>query len=139
MFLLLDRSRKIQATIGANQGKIVLAGLILIGIAFVYGSPSLTPWPMSLMPVTGTLLVIAGSFNTGSSSRALVCRFVRLQPLVWFGGISYALYLWHWPVLVFMRRTIGHDDCGWFALLFLLVCLWRAFLHIYWSGPLLSG
>jgi peptidoglycan/LPS O-acetylase OafA/YrhL len=32
---------------------------------------------------------------------------------VWFGKISYPLYLWHWPMLVFLRIMMG-DTPIWF-------------------------
>jgi peptidoglycan/LPS O-acetylase OafA/YrhL len=72
-------------------------GTVLIGISLIAITPVDWPGPQTLFPVLGTALVImagpASSMNKLVSSRALV--FV--------GGISYPLYLWHWPALAFWR------------------------------------
>jgi hypothetical protein len=59
------------------------------------------------MPVIGTLGVVSGSLLDGSSTKTLVLThpFAR-----WIGLRSYSLYLWHWPVIVLMRWTVGIDS-----------------------------
>ncbi|MGZ8180180.1 acyltransferase family protein [Williamsia sp. SKLECPSW1] len=63
------------------------------------------PGPMALVPVLSTLALIwagATAMQRGEPvgqpvvNRALAGRFP-----VWLGSISYALYLWHWPLLIF--------------------------------------
>ena len=57
-----------------------------------------TPFPgvWTLLPVTGTLLLIAA----GSSDTA-VSRSLASGPMVAIGDRSYSVYLWHWPFIVF--------------------------------------
>ena len=58
----------------------------------------------AILPVAGTALLL-------SAPQAWVCRVVLASPpLVWIGLISYPLYLWHWPVYVLFRWTVGLDD-----------------------------
>lgn len=60
-----------------------------------------TPFPglAALAPCVGAALIIAGG-ETGSS---LVGAMLSLRPVVFLGLISYSIYLWHWPLLVFQR------------------------------------
>lgn len=73
-------------------------GLILIVVA-CFGFTQRTPFPgaAALLPCFGTALIIAA----GQSGDTLINRFLSLPPLVFVGQISYSLYLWHWPLVVF--------------------------------------
>ncbi|MGK3953417.1 acyltransferase family protein [Microbacterium sp. I2] len=62
-------------------------------------------WPgsLALVPVLGTAAVIvAGTADQGGSARLL-----GLRPMVWVGGLSYSLYLWHWPLLIAAGNLFG--------------------------------
>ncbi|MFW2512568.1 acyltransferase family protein [Demequina sp. SO4-13] len=80
------------------------AALVLgwAGIAAVVASAlmfdSSTSWPgaAALVPTLGTAAVIAA----GSAERSGAPGPLSWKPAVWIGGISYSLYLWHWPLLV---------------------------------------
>ncbi len=56
------------------------------------------PGKWALLPVLGTTLIIAGGSNAWVNRVILSNRI-----LVWFGLISFPLYLWHWPLLSFAR------------------------------------
>jgi hypothetical protein len=56
------------------------------------------PGYWALIPVIGTLLILMAGPN------AWINRFILSNKVaVWFGLISYPLYLWHWPLLSFAR------------------------------------
>ncbi len=40
-------------------------------------------------------------------------RLLSIRPLRWIGGISYGLYLWHWPVYVLMTDVTTGLRGGW--------------------------
>lgn len=75
------------------------AGLALI-LASVMEFDTTTSFPglPALLPVIGTLLILATSENAWLERHVL-----GSPPLVWTGLISYALYLWHWPLLSFLN------------------------------------
>jgi peptidoglycan/LPS O-acetylase OafA/YrhL len=66
-----------------------------------------TPFPgwIALLPVAGTLALIAGGSSRG---RLGPWPLTSARPMVFLGGISYSLYLWHWPVIVLWEAWSGH-------------------------------
>ncbi|MDJ0316474.1 acyltransferase family protein [Arthrobacter sp. H35-MC1] len=67
------------------------------------------PGYMALWPTLAAAFVIVAGF-TGSSFGA--DRFLSWKPLVKLGDSSYALYLFHWPLLVFFLAFSGRDHAG---------------------------
>lgn len=78
-------------------GLCAAVGLGMIGAAMLLFSPA-TPFPgaAALLPCIGAALVIAGGRGRNPVSALLGAR-----PLAAVGRLSYGLYLWHWPLLVF--------------------------------------
>jgi peptidoglycan/LPS O-acetylase OafA/YrhL len=78
-------------------------GLVLLVVS-VFGIDQLDSFPgwWALLPTIGAVLVIV------AGPTSLVNRYVlSCKPAVFVGLISYPLYLWHWPILVFMRVAIA--------------------------------
>lgn len=72
-----------------------------IGMALIAASVALLD-SRSAFPGWWAVLPVAGSVLLLSAPAAWLSRVVLAsRPLVWIGLISYPLYLWHWPLLVF--------------------------------------
>jgi peptidoglycan/LPS O-acetylase OafA/YrhL len=71
-----------------------IAGMVLTGASVAALRSTNWPGAQTLFPVLGATLLIA------AKPVALFNRLLAWKPLAFIGGISYPLYLWHWPALV---------------------------------------
>jgi len=89
-----------QSALGASPSRIGMAQMIglalLIVPAFLYESSLAYPGVMALAPVAGTLLFLASG---GLGTESLPGRLLGSAPLVALGRVSFAWYLWHWPLV----------------------------------------
>ncbi|MEU8179531.1 acyltransferase family protein [Micromonospora sp. NPDC049044] len=86
------------------------AGLIAVGAsAALITTEAGFPGYAALGPTLGTAAVIAFGPAAGRAGPALL---LGRQPLRYVGGISYSLYLWHWPVLVAAQAHVGDLGVG---------------------------
>ena len=79
-----------------------VAGIFLICASLATLTSAGWPGARTLFPVLGTALVIAAGPESAPN------KLLALNPLKFIGGISYPLYLWHWPVIVLWRQL--HPD-----------------------------
>jgi peptidoglycan/LPS O-acetylase OafA/YrhL len=88
-----------------RHGTLVAAGLAILVAALAVGRiESHHPWALGwnvLSPEITAALLIAGLATT--SPRGLGKLFA-LRPVVWIGTRSYAIYLWHLPLIVLAER-----------------------------------
>lgn len=80
---------------------VTASGCALIVACVFLLSPE-TPFPSywAVLPVAGASAVICGGC---ADPRTFAARFLALPPMVGVGLVSYAWYLWHWPLLTFAR------------------------------------
>lgn len=101
-------------------------GIGLIGYAvFAYDSGTVFPGIAALVPVLGSALLIHAAPGTA------VGRLLSMRLPVGIGLVSYSLYLWHWPLIVFAEyardeKLAGLWQIGVIAASFLLAwASWR--------------
>jgi peptidoglycan/LPS O-acetylase OafA/YrhL len=72
-----------------------IAGLGLVGVSLVLiDKTCVFPSWWALLPTLGAALLISAG-PTGLANRIILSN----KTAIWFGKISYPLYLWHWPLL----------------------------------------
>lgn len=80
------------------------AGIAVLMTAAVWFDETFA-WPgaWALVPTLATAALIMA----GATQRSGVQRLLSTRPAVWIGGLSYSLYLWHWPLLIGYENLYG--------------------------------
>jgi peptidoglycan/LPS O-acetylase OafA/YrhL len=81
---------------GARSLAGVVGTLLIGGAAALLSERVLFPGYLALVPVSASCLLLAAGPQAWLNRRALAA-----PPLRFIGRISYQIYLWHWPLLVF--------------------------------------
>lgn len=97
-------SRQLPVLGRASAELLASLGVALIFVtAVTLGEHDHFPGYNALWPTLGTALVIYAGLH---QPRTLVARLLSLPALVFLGGISYSLYLWHWPPVALMHYQL---------------------------------
>ena len=76
------------------------------------------PGIWAAFPVLATMLLIAAGKDGWFNKRVLSNRV-----MVWFGLISYPLYLWHWPLLAMARLVLRQEPSYLMRVVLLAICI----------------
>lgn len=102
--LLAPQLSRIPALLAQTIGWVGIVGLV----STLFLVSTSTPWPSysAALPTIATAAVIAAGFSAGARGPVVLLgnRF-----MCWIGGISYSLYLWHWPIIQFAKAHWGND------------------------------
>ncbi|MEM7197558.1 MAG: acyltransferase family protein [Pseudomonadota bacterium] len=88
---------------------ILLVAIAMMGAAMIIVSRDGFPYPWGLLPVFATLFAIIAIANP-DANKSYAHRLLRWPVITHIGKASYSLYLWHWPVFVVARWTVGLED-----------------------------
>lgn len=89
----------------AQSNWLSIVGVILVLSSFAFINEK-TPFPglYAFPSVLGAALILS------DFSGHKVSKFLSKPLFVWVGALSYSLYLWHWPVLAFIRYISGEYE-----------------------------
>lgn len=110
-----------------------LLGFGLILFSIIYYTPKVRfPGLAAIPPCIGAGMIIF----SGLTKSTYLGRLLSLKPVVFFGLISYSLYLWHWPIIVFAKYYALHDLSLGFRIVLIFACVIFATLSwIYIEKP----
>jgi peptidoglycan/LPS O-acetylase OafA/YrhL len=98
----------------------------VLGSMVVFDDATAFPGVNGLLPVLGTVAIVLSDCRPGEGGATAVLRPRAIQGI---GRISYAWYLWHWPVLILAPVIAPHYTFGWVRNLeMMILALWLAWL-----------
>lgn len=90
----------------------IIGVIMIFSVGIFLNGAEQFPGVYALIPIVGAMMVItAGLETTGESNRKkpLIIRILESKIFIWFGKISYSLYLWHWSILILLVHKTGEE------------------------------
>jgi peptidoglycan/LPS O-acetylase OafA/YrhL len=90
----------------------VLGSVGVLACGWLIDGADRFPGPAALVPVGAALALIVAGNNLTAAGHPLPNRLLAAPAAVRLGELSYALYLWHWPILIFALARTGAATAG---------------------------
>lgn len=116
MFALLLPYLRLPKAISFIIGWLGLAIICLTGI--LLSVSTVFPGYAALLPISGVLFILISSENASVFG---VTRILSIKPLTFMGGLTYGIYLWHWPLLVLFKYYFDISDVSFVQGLLLII------------------
>lgn len=103
-----------------------LGFLLIMATGLLLDQHDIFPGLNALWPTLGTALII---YVGSQQQKVSIIRLLSLPVMVFIGGLSYSLYLWHWPPIAFMHYQL--IEITWQNQLLVIaatfICAWLGF------------
>jgi peptidoglycan/LPS O-acetylase OafA/YrhL len=104
---------------------------LIAGSLYWLDSSARFPGINAAYPCLGAALVMM----SGQHGARLTHTLLTARPVVYIGLISYSLYLWHWPILAFIRYFYGGVDLRWSGMAFVAMLALSAVSYRFVEQP----
>lgn len=116
-----------------GQASAIVGVALILYAVFEYSVHTPFPGVTALLPVVGTMLVIWG----GAGSVIDVAG--RFAPIAMLGRVSYAIYLWHWPLIVLVPFIAGVSLTAPYKIAIAIVSIGLAWLSTRYVEDIVRG
>jgi peptidoglycan/LPS O-acetylase OafA/YrhL len=99
---IVGGSLQTRLVVHRSVGWIGLAAIAVSAVTFT--ASTRFPGYAALLPTLGAVAVLWGGAPGAAGGPAAL---LERRPMVWIGGLSYSLYLWHWPLIVIATAMTG--------------------------------
>lgn len=90
-------------TRGYKQSSFIVGIVLIVASSFLLDGAMAYPGYWALIPTIGAILALSSDIEMGP-----IAKMLAWKPIQFIGDVSYSIYLWHWPLIIFLPLVIGN-------------------------------